>query len=86
MFVTILNRKIKSYMKVTAIINDDLVKSVVNLSLSKNITEGIVIALEDYVYRKKIEQLINDVDQEPLKFQEGFSAEKVRELNRKNRI
>ncbi len=73
-------------MKVTAIINDDLVKSVVNLSHSKNITEGLVIALEDYVYRKKIEELISDVEKEPLKFQEGFSAEKVRELNRRNQI
>ena len=70
-------------MKVTAIINDDLIKTVVGLSHSKSITEGIVIALEDYVYRKKIEQLISQVDEEPLKFQEGFSAYEARELNRK---
>jgi hypothetical protein len=73
-------------MKVTAIINDDLVKSVVNLSHSKNITEGLIIALEDYVYRKRIEELINDVEKEPLKFKEDFSAEKVRVLNRKTGI
>jgi hypothetical protein len=71
-------------MKVTAIINDDLVQTVVKLSHGKNITEGLVIALEDYVYRKKIEQLINDVENEPLEFK--HSAEEIRKLNRRKRI
>ncbi len=48
-------------MKVTALINDDLVNNVVKLSNGKNITESLLIALEDYVYRKKIEQLIKDL-------------------------
>jgi hypothetical protein len=73
-------------MKVTALINDDLVNNVVKLSKGKNITESLVIALEDYVYRKRIEQLIEDVDNEPLQFQEGFTAESVRELNRRKRV
>ena len=73
-------------MKVTAIINDELVKNVVKLSHGKNITEGVVIALEDYVYRKKIEQLIEGFDNNPVEFKEGFSAESIRELNRKMRI
>lgn len=72
-------------MKVTALINDDLVNNVVKLSKGKNITESLAIALEYYVYRKKIEQLIEDVDKEPLQFQEGFSAEGIRELNRRKR-
>ena len=72
-------------MKVTALINDDLVNNVVKLSKGKNITESLVIALEYYVYRKKIEQLIEDVDKEPLQFEEGFSAKEVRELNRRKR-
>ena len=71
-------------MKVTAIINDDLVKTVMNLSHSKNITEGLIIALEDYVYRKKIEELINNLENEPLQF--GHSAEEIRELNRRKRV
>lgn len=71
-------------MKVTAIINDDLVKTVMNLSHGKNITEGLVIALEDYVYRKKIEELINDVENEPLQFE--HSAEEIREINRRKRV
>ena len=72
-------------MKVTALINDDLIKNVVKLSKGKNITDSLAIALEDFVYRKKIEQLIEDVDKEPLQFQEGFSAEGIREINRRKR-
>jgi hypothetical protein len=69
-------------MKVTALINDELVNSVVKLSHSKNITEGLVVALEDYVYRKKLEQIIDEVNNEPLQFKEDYTAVKVRELNR----
>lgn len=71
-------------MKVTAIINDDLVKTVMELSHSKNITEGLVIALKDYVYRKKIEELITDLDNNPLQFK--HSAEGIRETNRRKRL
>ena len=71
-------------MKVTAIINDELVQTVVKLSQSKNITEGLVIALEDYVYRKKIEELINDFENNPLQFR--HSADEIREVNRRKRI
>ena len=73
-------------MKVTAIINDDLVNKVVTLSKGKNITEGLIIALEDYVYRKKIEELIDKLDNDPIEFKEGFSADSVRELNRRKRV
>jgi len=71
-------------MKVTAIINDDLVQTVVKLSHGKNITDGLVIALEDYVYRKKIEELITGVENEPLQFK--VSAEEIRKANRRNRV
>ena len=72
--------------KVTALIPDDLVNNVVKLSKGKNITDSLAIALEYYVYRKKIEQLIEDVDKEPLQFQEEFSAEGIREFNRRKRV
>lgn len=72
-------------MKVTALINDDLINNVVKLSKGKNITDSLAIALEYFVYRKKIEQLIEDVDKEPLQFQEEFSAKGIRELNRRKR-
>jgi hypothetical protein len=73
-------------MKVTALIPDDLVNNVVKLSKGKNITDSLSIALEYYVYRKKMEQLIEDIDKEPLQFREGFSAEGIRNHNRSKRI
>ena len=73
-------------MKVTANINNDLVESVMELSGGKNRTEGLIIALEDYVYRKKIEQFIDDIHKNPLEFTYGYSAENVRELNRESRF
>ena len=72
--------------KVTALIDDDLVNNVVKLSKGKNITDSLYTALEYYVYRKKLEQLIEDVDSAPLQFQEGFTAEGIRELNRRKRV
>jgi hypothetical protein len=73
-------------MKVTALIPDDLVNNVVKLSKGKNITESLSIALEYYVYRKRIEQLIEDVANEPLQFKDGYSAEGIRKLNRRKRV
>ena len=72
--------------KVTALIPDDLINNVVKLSKGKNITDSLSIALEYYVHRKKIEQLIEHVDGAPLQFQEGFTAEGIRELNRRKRV
>jgi hypothetical protein len=73
-------------MKITSLINDDLLNNVLKLSKGKNITDALVIALEDYVYRRKLEQLIDDIDKEPLELQNGFSAEGVRKINRRNRF
>lgn len=73
-------------MKVTALINDELVNNVLKLSKGKNITEGLVIALEDYVYRRKMEMLIEDIKNEPLQFRDDFTAESIRELNRNSSI
>ena len=70
-------------MKVTANIRDELVNTVMKLSHGSNITDSLVIALEDYVYRKKMDELIDELEEKPVEFKNGFSAEKVRELNRK---
>ena len=72
-------------MKVTALINDDLINNVLTLSKGKNLTESLVIALEDYVYRKKMELLIEGIKKEPFEFQDGFSAESIRKFNRESR-
>ena len=73
-------------MKVTANINNDLVKSVLELSGWKSRTEGLIIALEDYVYRKRIDQIFEGLHKNPLEFLDGFSADSVRELNRASRF
>ena len=69
-------------MKVTALIPDKLVKEVKRHSGGKNITESIIIALEEWLSLKKIIELNNEIESKPLKFHEGFSARAIRSLNR----
>jgi hypothetical protein len=69
-------------MKVTALLPDDIVEEVKKLSGGKNITESILIALQDYISRQKIRKAILKVKEKPLRFKDGFSAEKVRSVNR----
>lgn len=69
-------------MKVTALLPDDLVQEVRKLTGGRNITESILIAMKDYIARQKIRKAIEKVREKPLQFREGFTAEKVRSLNR----
>ena len=69
-------------MKVTALINDDLIKQVMEASGGKNITESITIALNEYLHQKKVGYLIDDVEKESLSFNED-AAPYIRSLNRK---
>jgi len=71
-------------MKVTAIIPDDLIHDVKAFTKGKNITESLVIALEDWLYHKRIEELNNRLSKDPVEFEEGFNAEKIRSLNNRN--
>ncbi len=50
----------------------------------KNITDSLIKALNDWLYAKRIENLNDSLSKNPLQFQEGFSAEQIRNLN--NRI
>lgn len=68
-------------MKVTALIEDDLIREVVELSGAKNITEALKIALQDYLSRKRLKNLSNSIAAEPLEF--VYGAEHLREINRK---
>ncbi len=70
-------------MKVTAIVPDELVKEVQQLAKGKNLTESIVKALTEWAALQRIRELNRRVQKHPLKFQPGFSAESVRELNRR---
>lgn len=69
-------------MKITALLPDEVILEVKKLSGGKNITESILIALKDYVAHQKIRKSIQKVKDKPLQFREGFSAEKIRALNR----
>jgi len=69
-------------MKVTALIPDDLVADVRELSSGKNITESLIIALKEWLSIQKLKKLREKVKKNPLSFQEGFSADSVRTLNR----
>ena len=69
-------------MKVTALISDDLINEVKKATGGKNITESLIIALKGYLSNQKINQIIDEIDREPLMFQEGFEPYGMRTLNR----
>ncbi len=71
-------------MKVTAIIPDEIINDVRKYTEGKNITDSLIRALNDWLYAKRIENLNDRLSNNPLQFQEGFSAEQIRNLN--NRI
>lgn len=63
-------------MKVTALIPDDLVDEV------RKFSGGETIALKDFTARQKLSQTIQKIRKHPLEFREGFTAIKVRKVNR----
>ena len=70
-------------MKVTAIIPDELVRDVKKITGGTNITESIIMALQSFTAKQRLLKVMEKVRKEPLAFQEGFTADKVRKLNRK---
>ena len=58
------------------------IEEVKKLSKGKNITEAITIALKEWTDQKKIRQLNQMVREEPLEFNEEFSAGDLRQINR----
>lgn len=69
-------------MKVTAIIPDSLINNVREISQGRNITECLVIAMNEWVAMKRLKALHEQIKKSPLKFKKGFSAQKIRGLNR----
>lgn len=59
-------------MKVTALIPDELLEKVRQVSGGKNITESLIIALSEYVKKEKMEKLYDSLEEKPLIFQEDF--------------
>jgi hypothetical protein len=67
-------------MKVTALIPDELVKEVQILSNAKNITEGLLVALNSYVSLKKLKAMGEKINKKPLKLK--YTAQDIRNINR----
>ena len=70
-------------MKVTAIIPDEIIKDVQKYTEGKNITDSLIKALNDWLYSKRIENLNEKLARKPVQFKESFSAEGIRNLNRR---
>ncbi len=70
-------------MKVTAIISDELIERVRRISGGKNITESLIIAIEEYLKQKEISYLMDKVSNESLMLNEDVTAYKIRKINRK---
>jgi len=66
-------------MKVTAIIDDDLVNNVKVYTKSSTVTEAITIALKDWLDIYKIKELNKKISNNPIFIEDG---QKNREINR----
>ena len=69
-------------MKVTAIVPDELMKEVQKISGGKNTTQSLIIALQHYVSTKKMYDIIEEIEKEPLQFKEDFTSYGIRKNNR----
>ena len=68
-------------MKVTAIIPDQVIEDVREFTQGKNITDSLLKALNDWLYTKRIEKMNGIVKKDPIQFVDGFTAERIRDLN-----
>ncbi len=69
-------------MKVTAIIPDEIIEDVKKYTGGKNITESLIRALNDYLYRQRMNHLNSELQQNPIHFREDFSADGKRNNER----
>ncbi len=67
-------------MKVTALIDDNLIHETMRYSQATTITEAVKIALKEYISQKKLKELSEEIKKKPLKFK--HTAEEIRSLNR----
>lgn len=70
-------------MKVTALIPDTIIDEVKKYSKGKNITDSLMIALEEWIALQKLKKLNSLVLGTPLSFERNFSAGKVRKINQR---
>jgi hypothetical protein len=69
-------------MKVTAILPDELVIEIQKYTEGKNITDSLHKALSEWLKLAKVKKLNKKLKKQPLKFADGYSADKVRKINR----
>jgi len=74
-----INHRINYRMKVTAILADELVSNVRLYTRSSTITEGITIALKEWVDLYTIKELNRQISQNPIIIGNG---QNIREINR----
>jgi hypothetical protein len=78
-----MNYRIVNRMKVTALIPEELIAEAKALSGGKNITEALIIVLQEWIATRKLQALNKKIQQTPLRFEKGYSATKIRQMNRK---
>lgn len=66
-------------MKITALISDELIQEVMDISQAKTITEALKIALKEYVSLQKLKSSSTLIAAEPLEFY--YTAKELREKN-----
>ncbi|MGA1845055.1 MAG: DUF2191 domain-containing protein [bacterium] len=71
-------------MKVTAILPDRLLKEVQKFAKGKNLTECLVMALEEWSNLRHIKELNKKIEKTPLQFSPDLKADGIRETNRKS--
>lgn len=70
-------------MKVTALMDEQLIDDVRVFSGGKNITESLVIALTEWLNIQKLKRLNGELESAPFRFADGYTAEETRKMNRR---
>jgi len=70
-------------MKVTALIPDELISSLMKYAKGATLSESLSIAIKEWINLKQIKELNDIVSYKPLEFNSSFSAKEIREINRK---
>ena len=68
-------------MKITAIIDDQMIQEAMEYSNTSTITAALKIALKEYISIQKLKLLSRQIKSEPLRFH--HSSNKIRSTNRK---
>ena len=61
-----------------------LYERVQDFTEGRNITDSLIKALEDWLYTKRLEKLSKELSKNPVKFDDGFSAEGIRKLSNRS--